>query len=28
VHRFPMAAQTSVRPALRTGQENYGRRRA
>jgi len=28
VHRFPMTAQTSIRPAMRTGQENYGRRRA
>ena len=28
VHRFPMTVQSTVRPAMRTGQEQYGRRRA
>ena len=28
VHRFPMAAQSTVRPAIRTSQDQYGRRRA
>ena len=28
VHRFPMTAQSTVRPAIRPGQDQYGRRRA